>query len=562
MPSLLKISRGSQSRKLSRPVRFWRGQATPHGAQPSRGVLDELAKTLIGKLHEQATVLSDKRQYRKAEAAVARGQRLSPNDEKLAELLGKIKDLKADPKSANISGGWVYQVGGNVMTMGLKDTGADTVAWSLTGDGQQSSGSFTRMGAGLEGTSPVPDGSGQLTVKARIESPDTIVVQSRVFTPNNKKLPPEHDNTKYTWTRRAAEETATPDDADEPSARPSGSRPTPQRPRRTQRDPFGPPDRNPMGIQVAQLSTTQDDVHRQGSPKASAEAPPGGQPQDTAGQNVEAVSTYLRRTTLPEPIRAAMLTVVRQHPGETRWSGRAGTTLFGIAAKRLPKEPLAQRAIPAMLELTHMWAVHELLTAKSLLDRYSALGLTDATTLRQAVVEAAGKLQVSGKASTVTHQASTEGNLAIGYAVADEAALTAQLLQPDEIEKVRIAYRDVMHRQARELMQRSNWTDALLLWQHLHKRQLVSQQLYLDAACCFKQLNQVPDMILVLSEAIDTFGKSATPEFLEKAGDMALTVETEQAQALAAKAYRMASEQLNETISTGGEHAAQADQQR
>jgi hypothetical protein len=255
-----------------------------------------------------------------------------------------------------------------------------------------------------------------------------------------------------------------------------------------------------------------------------------------------------------------MLTVVRQHTGETRWSGRTGTTLFGIAAKRLPKEQMAQRAIPAMLELTHMWAVHELLTAKSLLDRYAALGLTDATTLRQAVVEAAGKLQVSGKANAVTHQASTEGNLAISYAIADEAALAAQLLQPDEIEKVRVAYRDVMHRQARELMQRSNWTDALLLWQHLHKRQLVSQQLYLDAASCFQHLNQVPDMIRILTEAIDTFGKNATPEFLEKAGDMALAIETEQAQTLAAKAYRMASEQLNETISSGREQAAKADQ--
>jgi hypothetical protein len=207
-----------------------------------------------------------------------------------------------------------------------------------------------------------------------------------------------------------------------------------------------------------------DDQHsKSGVSDASTATAPAGQKGDSVGQNTEMVSAYLRRTTLPEPLRAAMLTVVRQHPSETRWSGRAGTTLFGIAAKRLPKEPAAQRAIPAMLELTHMWAVHELLTAKSLLDRYSALGLTDATTLRQAVVEAAGKLQVSGKASAVTHQASTEGSLAISYAVADEAVLTAQLLQPDEIEKVRIAYRDVMHRQARELMQRSNWTDALLL---------------------------------------------------------------------------------------------------
>ena len=118
-----------------------------------------------------------------------------------------------------------------------------------------------------------------------------------------------------------------------------------------------------------------------------------------------------------------------------------------------------------------------------------------------------------------------------------------------------------MHRQARELMQRSNWTDALLLWQHLHKRKLVSQQLYLDAASCFQHLNQVPDMLRVLTEAIDAFGKNATPEFLEKAGDMALAVETEQAQTLAEKAYRMASEQLKETISSGPEHAAKADQE-
>ncbi len=327
-------------------------------------------------------------------------------------------------------------------------------------------------------------------------------------------------------------------------------------------DRMGSPERNPMGTQVAQVSTAQDDAQSQGNLQASTESPPVGQRQDVAGQDFEAVSAYLRRTTLPEPVRTAMLTVVRQHPGESRWSGRTGTTLFGIAAKRLPKEQVGQRAIPAMLELTHMWAVHELLTAKSLLDRYAALGLTDATTLRQAVVEAAGKLHVSGKTSTVTHQASTEGNLAISYAMADEAALTAQLLQPGEIEQVRVAYRVVMHRQARELMQRSNWTDALLLWQHLHQRRLVSQQLYLDAAQCFKQLNQVPDMMRVLSEAVDVFGKKATPEFLEKAGDMALAVETDEAQSLAEKAYRMASEQLKETISSGNEHGAAADQQR
>ena len=177
-------------------------------------------------------------------------------------------------------------------------------------------------------------------------------------------------------------------------------------------------------------------------------------------------------------------------------------------------------------------------------------------------MEAAGELQVKGKASTVLQGGAVQGDYAVGYVMAEEQALLAQLLQETELEKVRSAYRDVMHRQARELMQRSNWTDALLLWQHLHKRKLVSQQLYLDAASCFQHLNQVPDMLRVLTEAIDTFGKNATPEFLEKAGDMALAVETEQAQTLAEKAYRMASEQLKETISSGHEHAARADQEQ
>ena len=273
-----------------------------------------------------------------------------------------------------------------------------------------------------------------------------------------------------------------------------------------------------------------------------------------------AANAYLTNADLPSATRDAMLTVLRQHPIESRWSGRAGTTMFGIAAKRLPTGTVRPRAVPAMLELTHMLAFQELLKAKSLLDRYAATGLTDATTLERAVVESAGKLKVKGQATTVRQGGVVKGDYAVAYVMTEQQALLAQLLQETELDKVRGAYRDVMHRQARELMQRSNWTDALLLWQHLHKRKLVSQQLYLDAASCFQHLNQVPDMIRVLTEAIDTFGKNATPEFLEKAGDMALAIDTAQAQTLAEKAYRMASEQLKETISSGHEHTATADQ--
>jgi tetratricopeptide (TPR) repeat protein len=195
-----------------------------------------------------------------------------------------------------------------------------------------------------------------------------------------------------------------------------------------------------------------------------------------------------------------------------------------------------------------MLAVHELLKAKSLLDRYTATGLDDATTLREAVEQAAGKLEVTGKAKDVVHRATVEGDFAVGYVLAGQSDLTAYLMEPAELEKVRTAYRDVMHRQAGELMQRDNWEDALLLWRHLHQRKLVSQQLYLDAARCFKELGQHADAVRVLNEAMDAFGESGSVEFFEQAGDLALDIQSGEAQSLAEQAYEKAIEGLKETV--------------
>jgi tetratricopeptide (TPR) repeat protein len=210
----------------------------------SRGALDELAKTLVGKLREQATELTDKRQYRQAEVLVARGQRLSPADEKLSELLARIKTLKADPKSANISGAWVCNEDGNALQMTLTDTGADAVSWNLSdaGGGRQFTGAFKRTGGALEGTRPmeIRGVTGELAVKARIEATDSIVVYRSEFKPRDSRTrPPPPDTVKHTWTRPTTGEAATPDDADEPSVRPSGNRSTPQKTRTTPSDPFG-----------------------------------------------------------------------------------------------------------------------------------------------------------------------------------------------------------------------------------------------------------------------------------------------------------------------------------
>lgn len=279
---------------------------------------------------------------------------------------------------------------------------------------------------------------------------------------------------------------------------------------------------------------------------------PGGRPPAA-----ESMSNLLRRTEVPRGVLVAMRTVLRQHPEQTRWSGRDDSTLFGLAAKRLPEGEAGRRSVPALLELAHMLAVQELLRGKSLLDQYAEHGLTDSTTLSRAVVEAAGSLRVSGSVQGVQHGAAVEGEFAVAYVIADMGKLKAHLLRPVELQKVRVAYRNVMHRQARNLMERGNWKDAILLWRHLHAREVVSQELYLDAARCFVELGQADDAVRVLREALQTFAASGTPEFFEKAGDLALQFDQEEAEQLAVQAYRTASQKLRNTISSGREEAGE-----
>jgi hypothetical protein len=281
----------------------------------------------------------------------------------------------------------------------------------------------------------------------------------------------------------------------------------------------------------------------------SAPPPTGGASGASGADGSAAATALLARGAVPAALRQSMLTVLRQHPTETRWSGRDGETLFALAVKPLPKGQTRQRVTGAFLELVQMLAVQEMLTAKSLLDRYAATGLSDATTLRQAVENAAGQLQVTGQVHGVTQQAALQDEFAAAYVLGDQAALSAHLLRPTELEKVQAAYREVMHRQARDLMARSNWTDALALWRHLHQRKLVSPLLYLDAARCFQKLGQSADATRVLNEAVDAFGASAHTEFFEQAGDLAIEIETPEAQTLAERAYRRAIDLLKETVS-------------
>jgi len=268
--------------------------------------------------------------------------------------------------------------------------------------------------------------------------------------------------------------------------------------------------------------------------------------RDTAA--FEAAAGSLAAAELPEGVRAPMLTTLRQHPTETQWSGRAGKAIFAVAVRPLPSGPIRDRAVPAFLQVVHSLAVSEMLTAKSLLDHYAAAGLTDATVLRQAVLQVSGQLGIAGKSEGFTHQAKVQGEFAVAYVIADEGTLATQLLQPAELATVKTAYREAMHKQARELMERKKWQDAVLLWHHLHTRKLVSQALYLDAATCFVELKKPGDALKVLEEAYAAFSATASADWLEQCGDLACKL-GKPGESLALQAYQRASATLMNTTS-------------
>lgn len=100
-----------------------------------------------------------------------------------------------------------------------------------------------------------------------------------------------------------------------------------------------------------------------------------------------------------------------------------------------------------------------------------------------------------------------------------------------------------MHAQARDLMARKNWPDAIALWHHLHTRKLVSQALYLDAATCFLELQKPADALMVLEEAFAAFAPAAAADWLELCGDLAIKL-GKPGEPLALLAYQTASARL------------------
>jgi serine/threonine protein kinase len=239
-------------------------------------------------------------------------------------------------------------------------------------------------------------------------------------------------------------------------------------------------------------------------------------------------------------LRTAVTEVVRLHPNETRWSGKAGDRLFALVVQQLPASSQRGQLLPAWSKKGLAEALAELCLAKSLMGQYGRARLDDMTMLRAALVSLAQRQQVSGTAREVSQHARQHGNYLVTLVHGPEQAIVATMSTPATLSAVQDAYRDATHQQSRALMNEKRWDDALLLWRHLHDRKLVTPELYLDAARCFHALGQDNDAARLISESLDHYAKEARWALLEAAGDLASELQTPEATAIAERAYTLA----------------------
>lgn len=269
------------------------------------------------------------------------------------------------------------------------------------------------------------------------------------------------------------------------------------------------------------------------------------------------LSDWIEKQSIEAETSQAMIRSIGHHPDEERWSGSANGKIFAVVlVKSNPQGPARQAIRLAAQRRSHMLAVNEMLQAKSLLDAFASNGLEDAVTLRKAVLKAGLRfegaasqneydtLQVKGSGRLLRSASKIFDESVASYVLANASELVTHLTKPPQLERVKAAYREVMHTEARRLMQLQQWEEALELWHHLHSRELVSPSLYVDAATCFHHREEDAESLRLLDEAFQVYRESGSMDFFERVGDLAMLISDPDSDAIAIAAYDRARELL------------------
>jgi len=259
------------------------------------------------------------------------------------------------------------------------------------------------------------------------------------------------------------------------------------------------------------------------------------------------IISVVREAELPEQVRKSLTRIITDSPKQKQWAGSEGTFFFGLVVRPLPSGQQRKAATPAVLNATHMLSVHEVLVFKAVLDAYGKSNLTDTIALRKALIRSSAELHVVGRVKGVRHKSEVHGDLAVAYILCNETDLLAFLQGREQMDVVRRDYRNVMHERMRERMKEKQWKDGVAIWDHLHSRNLASAELSLDATRCLHEVKRSDDALAVLRDAFDQNALLASADWLERCGDLALTL-GKQGEALALRAYERSSDRLKSTV--------------
>ena len=194
-----------------------------------------------------------------------------------------------------------------------------------------------------------------------------------------------------------------------------------------------------------------------------------------------------------QTLEKAMLDALERHPTTDRWSGVTENQIFGIVVVPFTERDVTDGDLGMLRKTAQLLAMKELLLAKVLLDRFAESGLTDSSTLRQAVAEANESLLIHTKIDFSIKETYLDDKWIVGIVVADREKIVTTVSSRTQTEAVREAYRQLVRQNATTLIQKRKFEQALLRFRELRLAGLYDEECLTDVLRCFVGLDRVDD---------------------------------------------------------------------
>lgn len=256
---------------------------------------------------------------------------------------------------------------------------------------------------------------------------------------------------------------------------------------------------------------------------------------DTAGL---AAVDFMTMTLLPKETKEEIVAAVRNDLPKNNWSGRIGTQLYVVAARRIPQSSAQQQMRVTSARLVSNLAHSNLLKYKAVADYCATQGFANDIAIREVAFGRTG-ISFKGSVKDVLHQADVVGEYAIAYALAEEGSILAELKDAESSIEIRTEYGIALHRQMRLAMQDMNWAEAFQTWTSMKSLHLSSVTAQIDAIHCLIELERFSESVSLAKEWLAQHGETADVNLIERLADEMLGVHSAEGQQFATAAFSL-----------------------